>query len=79
MNKLKSLYNKLKPKTPVAIAIIQTVLYVTAFIFGLVILIKEPAVFTLLLMLAVVAFVIKELFTILLRKAVKKTERKLRR
>lgn len=79
MNKLKALFKKLKPEDPVAIAIVQTFFYVVAFIFGLVILIKDPAVFTLLLMLAVVAFVIKELFTILLRKAVKKTERKLRR
>lgn len=79
MNKLKAFFSKMKPKNPVTIAAVQTTLYVMAFIIGLVIMIKDPPVFTLLLMLAVVAFVIKELFTMLLRKAVKKTERKLRR
>lgn len=79
MNKLKSLFNKLKPTSPVAIAAVQTTLYVLAFIIVVVIMIKDPAVFTLLLIFAVIAYIIKELFKIRLRIAVKKAERKLRR
>lgn len=79
MIKLKALFNKLKPKSPVAIAIVQTVLYLLAFIVGLVILITNPDLFILVLIFGLIVFIIKELFFMLLRKAIKKTERKMRR
>lgn len=76
MNKLKALFKKLKPETPVSIAITYTTLSILAFIAGVVILVTDPAVFTLLVMFGILVFIIVQVYNQFLKYAQKKSRRR---
>ena len=79
MNKLKSILKKLTPENPLYVAILQTAFSVLAFIALISIMIADPAIFTLLLMLGIIFYVIYEFFKVRLRIAMRKADRKYRR
>jgi len=75
MDKMKALFKKLKPETPVSIAITYTTLSVLAFIAGVVILVVDPAVFMLLVMFGILVFIIVQVYNHFLKYAQKSRRR----
>lgn len=76
MNKLKSLFLRLKPESDLSKAILKTALVVLSAIAGLITLLVHPEVFALLVVLGVFCFIVLQIFSHFYRLEKKKGHRR---